>query len=55
MKESVLRRCKPDPAPCLSAAEACKNSYAKAVCEASGVDFLPLAADTFGGFGTEAE
>jgi len=25
------------------------------VCEASGIDFLPLAADTFGGFGVQAE
>jgi len=26
-----------------------------AVCEGSGIEFLPLAADTFGGFGVQAE
>ena len=31
-----------------------KNSYAKEVVEARGVAFVPLAADTFGGFGDSA-
>jgi len=32
-----------------------KSSYAKSTCEANGIDFLPLAADTFGGFGVQAK
>jgi hypothetical protein len=35
----------------LKNAEAHKNSYAKERCEAVGVTFIPLAVDTFGGFG----
>ena len=35
-------------------AEANKRSYAKEGCEERGVILLPLAVDTFGGFGSEA-
>ena len=53
-KEAVTRKT-PDPDTALKHAEAYKNSYAKQRCEERGVDFLPLAIDTFGGFGELAQ
>ena len=35
----------------LEQAERNKNSYAKRICEERGLDFLPMAMDTFGGVG----
>ena len=55
LQKSALARNMPDPATSLADAEKSKISYAKNVCEANGIDFLPLAADTFGGFGVQAE
>ena len=55
LQKSSLARGSLDPLVPLVEAEANKISYAKSVCEASGIDFLPLAADTFGGFGAHAE
>ena len=44
-----------DPNRAVTLAEAHKNSYARSRCEGRGIVFIPLAADTFGGFGAEAE
>ena len=55
LQSSALARRSPDPAVPLVDAETHKISYAKANCEKNGIDFLPLAADTFGGFGPQAE
>jgi len=55
LQKSALSRHNLDPAGPLADAEAHKNSYARVVCEAVGVDFMPLAADTFGEFGVLAE
>ena len=55
LQKSSLAHASVDPATSLADAEAYKNSYAKSTCEANGIDFLPLAADTFGGFGVQAE
>jgi len=55
LQKSALVRSTPDRAASLADAEVNKNSYAKSVCEANGIDFLPLTADTFGGFGVQAE
>ncbi len=39
----------------LEQAENRKNSYAKAICESRGLDFIPLSLDTFGGVGATAK
>ena len=39
----------------LEQSERRKDSYAKRRCEARGLDFVPLAMDTFGGVGERAE
>ena len=39
----------------LEQSERRKNSYAKRRCEARGLDFVPLAMDTFGGVGERAK
>ena len=55
LQKSSLHRANPDPALPLADAESYKISYAKEVCERRGIAFQPLAADSFGGFGCEAE
>ncbi len=50
-----LYQINPDPALPLADAECYKISYAREVCERRGISFQPLAADSFGGFGFEAE
>ena len=54
LQASSTSRSQADPDYALAEAERSKNSYAKTACESRGVDFIPLAADTFGGFGPEA-
>ena len=51
LQKSALSRSSPDPSVPLQEAEADKNSYAHEVCKKAGIGFLPLAADSFGGFG----
>ena len=55
LQKSSIARSTLDPSGPLLDAEANKVSYANSVCVANGIDFLPLAADTFGGFGEQAE
>ena len=55
MQKKAISCASPDPAAILGDSETNKNSYAAAVCKEAGIDFLPLAADTFGGFGAQAE
>ena len=43
-----------DPAEATRKAEDRKDSYAKTRCEERGLEFVPLAMDTFGGVGVEA-
>jgi hypothetical protein len=51
LQHSAVTKRTLDPNMAVKNAEAYKNSYAKDCCNAVGVDFLPLATDTFGGFG----
>ena len=53
-KSAMCRSC-PDPAIPLADSESKKVSYARSVCASAGIDFLPLAVDTFGGFGMQAD
>jgi hypothetical protein len=55
LQRAAVTRVNLDPDAALRTAEAHKNSYAKEACESADVDFLPLAADTFGGFGDLAK
>ena len=55
LNKASMSRSRPDPAAPLAYAEARKISYASSVCARAGIDFQPLAVDTFGGFGKQAE
>ncbi|MCP5114987.1 MAG: hypothetical protein GY953_29505, partial [bacterium] len=48
--QQATPRC-PDASWAVRHAESHKDSYALARCRARGIDFIPLAVDTFGGFG----
>jgi ubiquitin carboxyl-terminal hydrolase 44/49 len=54
MQVRTLQRADLDPNTAVMDAETRKNSYAKGLCEARGVQFMALALDTFGGLGAEA-
>ncbi len=54
MTKSGLSSKKLDPYTAVCSAEARKRRAESAMCEDAGVEFLPLAMDTFGGFGPSA-
>ncbi len=54
LQKSALDSGGGEPDYAVRQAEARKDSYAKKRCEEAGLDFIPLAMDTFGGLGADA-
>lgn len=53
-QQNALVRASPDPDAILREAESRKVVKSRTLCEGQGVDFIPLALDTLGGFGAQA-